>query len=262
MEKTAIIILTYNKLNEATRPCLESLYKNTDVELFDLYVVDNGSKDETIVFIEEYQKRYPNIKLIKNLQNEGYSKGNNIGLKEALKKDYKYIGLLNNDILFTPDWLNKTIEAFSLDEQLGALSPRNNEKTNLTAFNYLNSYKKYLSKFKTPIRYVVTPFFSCVIFKRRVLDEIGLFDENYSPAFFEDNDLSFRVLYKGYSLGYCNNTFIFHNHSTTSKNIDKSIFERNKEYFFKKHPLGKYIWEHKRTNVIKDIIKYLKDGKI
>ncbi len=259
--KTAIITLTYNKLNEATKPYLNSLYNFTPIDTFDLFIVDNGSNDGTVEFIEEFKKNHTNITIIKNKENLGYSKGNNLGIIEALKKDYDYIALLNNDILLTPNWLNDTISAFKLDDTLGMLSPRNNEKCKLTQNNYLKGYKKYLSKFKEPLKYVFTPFFSCVIIKKEVLDKIGLFDENFSPAFFEDNDLCFRAMYEAYSLAYSNNTFIFHNHSTTSSSIDSSIPERNKQYFFKKHPLGRYIWEHKRTNIIKDVIKYIKEGQ-
>ena len=125
---------------------------------------------------------------------------------------------------------------------------------------HLKGRLKYLSKFKEPLKYVFTPFFSCVVIKKEVLNIIGIFDENFSPAFFEDNDLSFRAMYKGYSLAYSNSTFIYHNHSTTTRSINKEIPEKNKQYFFKKHPLGRYIWEHKRTNIIKDIIKYIKEG--
>ena len=259
--KTAIITLTYNKLNEATKPYLASLYKYTNEDNFDLYIVDNFSSDDTKKYIQEFAKDKNNLFLIENNENLGYSKGNNIGITQALQKDYDYIALLNNDILLTPNWLNDTIEAFKLDESLGMLSPRNNEKCPLKPDNYINGYKKYLSKFKAPLKYVVTPFFSCVVIKRKVLDDIGLFDENFSPAFWEDNDLSFRAMYQGYSLAYCNSTFIFHNHSTTTRSLDKTIPERNKQYFFKKHPLGKYVWEHKRTNLIKDIIKYIKEGQ-
>ena len=259
--KTAIITLTYNKLEQATKPYLESLYQHTNEEDFDLYLVDNASADGTKEYIKEFQKKHNNITIIENKTNLGYSKGNNIAIVKALKKDYDYIALLNNDILLTPNWLSDTIEAFKLDEQLGMLSPRNNEKCKLKPTNYLNGYRKYLSKFKEPLRYVVTPFFSCVIIKKQVLEQIGIFDESYSPAFWEDNDLSFRAMYKGYSLAYCNSTFIFHNHSTTSSSVDRSIPQRNKEYFFKKHPLGKYVWEHKRTNVIKDFIKYIKESR-
>ena len=260
MVKTAIITLTYNKLEEATRPYLTSLYENSQIEDFDLYIVDNASSDATKEYIKEFQKKYNNITLIENQENYGYSRGNNIGITKVLKKNYDFVALLNNDILLTPNWLSDTIKAFREDEKLGMISPRNNEKCKLTPKNYLQGYKKFLSKFKGPLKYVVTPFFSCVVIKKEVLSAIGIFDENYSPAFWEDNDLSFRAMYKGYSLAYCNSTFIFHNHSTTSSSIDKSIPERNKQYFFKKHPLGRYVWQHKRTNIIKDMIKYIKES--
>ncbi|MBP3820245.1 glycosyltransferase family 2 protein [bacterium] len=260
MKKTAIITLTYNKLEQATKPFLNSLYEFTPEKDFDLVIVDNNSTDDTVKYIKEFQKKYSNITLICNEENLGYSKGNNIGINQVIDKSYEFIGLLNNDILFTPDWLSNTIKSFDIDEQLGMISPRNNEKCKLTPKNYLSGYKKYLSKFKTPLKYVVTPFFSCVIVKKEVIDKIGLFDEAFSPAFWEDNDLSFRAMYCGYSLAYTNFAFIFHNHSTTSSSVPSEISERNKRYFFKKHPLGRYIWEHKRTNLIKDMMKYIKES--
>lgn len=261
MKKIAIVTLCFNKLNEATKPYLNSLFEFTNPDNFDLYLIDNASSDETVNFIEEFKKPFNNITLIKNSENLGYSKGNNIGIKCALEKNYDYICLLNNDILLTPNWLETTLEAFKLDESLGMLSPRNNEKCKLTPKNYLKGYKKYLAKFKTPLRYVVTPFFSCVVIKKEVFDKIGLLDEDFTPAFYEDNDLSFRAMYSGFSLAYCNSSFIFHNHSQTTKSvISNETRDKNKAYFFKKHPLGKYIWEHKRTNVIKDFIKYIKES--
>lgn len=260
MKKVAIITLCYNKLNEATKPFLNSLYQFTDTEMFDLILVDNGSNDGTKEYIKEFQNKYPNITIIENEKNLGYSKGNNLGIKEALTKDYEYLGLLNNDILFTPDWLINTVNIFQEDENLGMVSPRIQKKCNLTPKNYLEGYKKYLSKFKGKYKQVLEPLFCCVIVKKEVVEKIGLMDENFSPAFFEDNDYCFRVMYNGYVSAYSNLSFVYHNHSTTSKSVPKDIIERNKKYFFKKHPLGKYIWEHKRTNLIKDMIKYIKEG--
>lgn len=260
MKKVAIITLTYNKSERATKPFLNSLYEFTDEACFDFFVVDNASTDGTVEYLKDFATHHKNMTLIFNEENLGYSKGNNIGIKKALEGEYEYIALLNNDILLTPNWLENTIKGFELDESLGMLSPRNNEKCKLTPKNYLSGYKKYLSKFKKPLKYVVTPFFSCVVIKRNVIDEIGLLDENFTPAFFEDNDYSFRAMYSGYSLAYINSVFIFHNHSTTSKSIGSEISERNRKYFFKKHPCGKWIWEHKRSSLIKDIIKYVKES--
>ena len=125
---------------------------------------------------------------------------------------------------------------------------------------YLKNYKEYLSKFKEPFKYMLEPLFSCVIIKREVIEKIGLMDENYTPAFWEDQDYCLRALYAGYSLATSNLAFVFHTHSTTSSAISKEIFEKNRQYFYKKHPLGKWIWEHKRSNIIRDLKNYIKEG--
>ena len=97
----------------------------------------------TVEYIKEFQQTKSNIDLIINNENQGYSKGNNIGIKSVLNKDYKYIALLNNDILFTPDWLENSINAFEKDKQLGMVSPRNNEKFSFSANTNIKGYKKY-----------------------------------------------------------------------------------------------------------------------
>lgn len=260
MKKTVLITLTYNKLEQATKPYLDSLYKYTDENSFDLVVVDNASADGSADYVREFAKSHNNITLIENSENLGYAGGNNVGLKFIQDKDYEFVGLLNNDILFTPNWLENTIKGFELDSGLGMLSPRNNEKCKLTNKNYLDGYEKYLQKFKAPLKYVVTPFFSCVIMKKEVVDRVGLLDEAFTPAFWEDNDYSFRAMYLGYGLAYVNSAFIFHNHSTTSSSVSSEISERNREYFFKKHPLGKWVWEHKRSNIIKDFKRYIRES--
>ena len=242
MKKTAIVTLTYNKLEQATKLYLDSLYKFTSEDEFDLIIVDNHSTDGTVEYIKEFQKQHSNITLICNEENLGYSKGNNIGIKQVIDKPYEYIGLLKNDILFTTNWLEKTINGISIGENVGMASPSSNEK------------------FKGEIKYPLAPFFSCVIIKKEVIDKIGLLDEAFTPAFWEDWDYAFRAQYAGYNMIYVNTTFIFHNHSTTSSSVPSEIPERNKRYFFKKHPLGRYIWEHKRTNLIKDMIKYIKES--
>lgn len=264
-KKTAIITPVFNKFNQATKPFLDSIYKYTDTDMFDLIIIDNGSSDETGEYLKNFEKEYSNLKIIYNKENLGYSKANNQGIKLALKSKYEYIGLLNNDILFTPDWLINILYIFTLNSQIGMVAPRDAGrkklfKKKLTAQNYIYNYKEYLNKFKTPFKYVLEPLFCCIIIKREVIEKIGLMDEAYTPAFWEDMDYIMRTFYAGYSAATCNKSFIFHNHSTTSSGIKSEIYERNKEYFYKKHPLGKWIWEHKRSNLIKDIKNYIKEG--
>ena len=100
-KKLSIITLTYNQLEEATKPFLKSLYKNTDPELFELIIVDNNSQDKTVEYLKDFETKHNNVKAIYNNENLGYSKGNNQGLKIA---QGEFIALLNNDIILSPEW--------------------------------------------------------------------------------------------------------------------------------------------------------------
>ncbi|MCM1003745.1 MAG: glycosyltransferase family 2 protein [Candidatus Gastranaerophilales bacterium] len=227
--KLSIITLTYNKL-DYTKKFIESLYKYTTD--FELIVVDNGSTDGTI----EYLKSLSNIKTIFNSENQGFSKGNNQGLEIA---QGEFIGFLNNDILLSPDWF-KEIEKIFQSQNAAFVSPRQinpyydkaNEKNYLKYFEKQNYTKPYAKDFDECV-------FSCVITKRSVIDKIGSFDENYSPAFFEDNDLKFRAINSGYDVFVANTCCFFHFGSVTSAGLNYK-FSKNKEYFYSKYPFAEY----------------------
>lgn len=260
MKKIAIIALGWNKLETTTKLFLDSLYNYTDENIFDLIFVDNGSIDGTADYVREYARAKNNIVLIANEENLGYSKGNNQGLEYIKDKDYEYVGLLNNDILFTPDWLENIFICFESDSQLGMVSPKGQNGKKFTKDNYLKKYKKHLSKYKDLCYYTTEPLFCCVIIKKEVIDKIGFMDEAFTPAFWEDNDYCFRAMYAGYSLARSNRSFVFHNHASTSSAVAREISQRNAEYFFKKHPLGARYWEVRRVSLIKMISRYIIDA--
>lgn len=227
--KLSIITLTYNKL-EYTKAFIESLYKYT--KDFELIIVDNGSTDGTV----EYLKTLTNIKTIFNQENLGFSKGNNQGLEIATGE---YIGFLNNDILLSPNWFEEIEKVFQ-DTNAGFVSPRQinpyydkaNKRNYLKYFSKQNYTKPYAKDFDECV-------FSCVITKRSVIDSLGNFDENYSPAFFEDNDLKFRAINSGYDVLVANTCCFFHFGSVTSSGLNYK-FTKNKEYFYSKYPFAEY----------------------
>jgi len=97
---TSIIILTYNQL-QYTKKCIESIFQNTR-KPFELIVVDNGSTDGTVEYLESEvrdRNRTVVIKIIKNSENKGFAGGNNQGIAAATGD---YILLMNNDVVVTP----------------------------------------------------------------------------------------------------------------------------------------------------------------
>lgn len=156
--KVSIIILNWNG-HEDTLECLESLYQISYPD-FNVIVVDNASKDESIEKIESYclnkvqlgienhnhnitglicdEKDYNSFKLnsnvkmfnkelilLKNSKNYGYAKGNNIGMKFAFKVfNPDYILLLNNDTVVDENFLDELIDATENQENVGIYSPK------------------------------------------------------------------------------------------------------------------------------------------
>ena len=157
--KVKIIILNWNGW-EDTIECLESLYK-IDYPNFDVLVVDNDSKDESIdkihmyldgkleveskflnydpdnkpiKYLEYSEDRYSqldtsegvdarNLYILKNNENYGFAEGNNIAIKVALRSNPDYIMLLNNDTVVEHDFLNKLVKVSEEDEQVGVVGP-------------------------------------------------------------------------------------------------------------------------------------------
>lgn len=228
--KLSIITLTLNKL-EYTKNFIESLKKYT--KDFELIIVDNGSTDGTV----EYIKSMPEIKLIQNAENNGFSKGNNQGIEIAAGE---YIGFLNNDILLYPNWFEACKRVFE-NEKAGFVSPRHinphydntNPEKYIKYFQGFHYDKPYEKSFDECV-------FSCVITKREVLDKIGVFDENFFPAFFEDNDLKYRAIEAGYGIYVTNEAGFFHFGSVTSVKHSANM-EKNRAYYYSKHPLAEYL---------------------
>ena len=228
--KLSIITLTYNNLSY-TKKFIESLYKYT--QDFELIIVDNGSTDGTV----EYLKTLNSVKLILNKENLGFSKGNNQGIGIA---EGEYIGFLNNDILLYPNWFEEIEKVFEKEEKVAFVSPRhvNPHFDNTDENKYLSFYKNiYHKDYEKSFDECV---FSCVITRRDVLEEVGLFDEYYSPAFFEDNDIKYRAILAGYGVYVTNTVCFYHFGSITSSGKDYNLI-RNRNYYFEKYSFAEYL---------------------
>ena len=112
-----IIIVTYNAIRHNwIQNCLNSIAKSTVTP--DVFIVDNNSTDATCAYIRSLDKKYT---LVESEQNLGFGKANNLGLEHALKHNYDYVFLLNQDAYLESDTLEKLL---SLDlTGYGIISP-------------------------------------------------------------------------------------------------------------------------------------------
>lgn len=133
------VIVTWNNEKEIVN-CLTSIQKLYD-EQYDVLVVDNKSKDQTILIVE---KKFPNVKLIRLDENLGFAKANNIGL---LNLKTEYICFLNPDTILTEDIIHKAIEILENNQKVGLIAARllNEDGTiQKSCFNFSTPFNMFL----------------------------------------------------------------------------------------------------------------------
>lgn len=235
INKTAIIILTYNNLSY-NKDCLESIKRYTEAGAYEIIVVDNCSTDGT----REWLESQTDIKVLLNDFNAGFPKGCNMGI--GLAEPESDILLLNNDTVVTSNWLKNLQACLYSEESIGAVGAVCNNNENLQGLNL--SYTDFAQMQQLAARNNVSDsgrweekiflIGFCVLIKRGVLEQIGLLDEAYTPGYVEDNDLSIRIITAGYRLMLCHDCFIHHYLGLQfRKDLSKfyTILYKNRELF-------------------------------
>ena len=221
---TSIIILTYNQI-EYTKKCFKSILKNTSGQ-FELIVVDNGSNDGTVQYLESgilNKHGDVRIKIIKNTENKGFASGNNQGIAASIGD---YILIMNNDVVVTPGWLERMIACCEKKPHVGIVGPRSNYVSgpqliesvdyNLNSLEGLNRFSEKIATLnaKKSSRLLRVVGF-CMLINRSVIDKIGGIDNQYGIGNFEDDDFSLRAALAGFESWMAEDCFVHHFGSRT-----------------------------------------------
>ena len=248
--KVAIIIVNWNGWRD-TKECLESL-QSVAYPNFSVYVVDNGSTDESYERLIDCQPPTTNHQLIRSETNRGFAGGNNIGIKKALADGAEYILLLNNDTLTqqptTTDFLTELVKAAGSDSRIGIIGPKiyfaqetrgenfESRISNLDSerkiwfgagkLNWLRTRGYHLnyevidentspdSKFQILNSDYITG--CCLLIKKSVIECIGLLSEDYF-LYYEDVDWCLRAKKARYRIAYLPSAHIWHKVSRSAK---------------------------------------------
>lgn len=184
-EKVSVIIPTYNRgwiVGEAIDSVLEQTYGN-----FELVVVDDGSEDDTSSVLRDYGDR---IRVVRQ-NNMGVSAARNRGIGET---SGKYIALLDSDDLWTLRKLEKQMAFFRARPDALICQTQETWIRNGQRVNPKNRHKKPSGGIFVPSLSLCLVSPSAVMFKRRLIEEIGFFDESLPAC--EDYDFWLRVSLK------------------------------------------------------------------
>lgn len=243
-EKITVIIPNYNG-KHFMEACLSSLEKQT-YHAYKILVVDNASSDGSIEFMK---KNYPDIELIALDQNYGFSKAVNVGI---LHSTTPYVLLLNNDTTVDPHFLEEMVTAIRTSPRNFSVSSKMIQMYHPDLIDSAGDFYTILGwgfgrgkdhsaqKYNTPDE-TFTACAGAAIYRRKVFDKIGLFDENHF-AYLEDIDIGYRARIYGYKNKYCPTALVYHVGSGTSgskyNSFKVKLSARNSVYLnYKNMPL-------------------------
>ena len=220
--KVAVIVVNWKKY-DITSSCIESILNSTNSN-FKIILVDNESDNKKV---KNFKYR-DEIKIIQNKKNEGFSKANNIGIDYALKNNYDYTILINNDTIVEKNLIEvllKTAQAknFSVVQPLIL---KYNSKEIWNAGGRINYFfgnfitrKKLGNSLNSSQELTEWLTGCCCLFKTKIFKEIGKLDESFF-AYYEDVDFSLRLKKHGYKIGFTAKTHLYHyeSFSSTSNN--------------------------------------------
>lgn len=238
----SVVIVNFNGLR-FLKPCLSSLasqsYKN-----FEIILVDNHSSDGSAVYIREH---FPDSTLIETGKNLGFAGGTNTGIR-ASRGDF--ILTLNNDTVTDPSFIENLARPMASDSRLGMCAAKMlfpDGRINSTGVCISRSsaawdrgiFEQDSGQYNSEEE-VFGPCAGAALYRREMLDEIGLFDEDFF-IYMEDVDLAFRARLAGWKCRYVPSARVTHcMGGTTGVNSDLSVFYGNRNllwYAIKNFPV-------------------------
>ncbi len=216
----SVIVVNWNG-KKYLADCLQSIRAQTFSD-YEVILVDNGSTDGSVEWIRE---NFPGwVQVLANKRNEGFSGGNNRGIKAAVGK---YIVLLNNDAQADPRWVEELVKVAEENPQAGMLACKIYLQGDLKIIDNVGHliYRDGLNRGRGRLEVdrgqyekmeeVFFPSGCAALYRREMLEEVGLFDEDFF-AYGDDTDLGFKGRLAGWKCLYVPKAVVHHRYSQSS----------------------------------------------
>ncbi len=239
----SVVIVNWNG-KHLLAECLDSLVGQRNIRDVEIILVDNGSQDGSAEFV---QGHYQNVKVISLPENIGFAGGNNAGIRIAAGK---YIALLNNDTKADSLWLSSLVTTAETDPRAVGMwagkilsygCPGIIDNVGLLLYpDGLGRGKGRLEKdegqYDVPGE-ALFPSGCAALYRKAMLDEIGLFDEEFF-AYADDVDVGLRARLAGWECRYVPTAKVFHKYSSSSSAyspLKAFLVERNRIWVLLKY---------------------------
>jgi GT2 family glycosyltransferase len=236
----SILIVTYNN-SSCIHSCLAGLFSQQTTFSYEVLLIDNASKDDTVLRV---QSDFPQVKIIANTSNLGFGNANNVALTEAAGQ---YIVLVNPDAVLKSDVLQRAVEHLHNNPQAGLGGGRLigsegewqpsarrfpsllNEILILTGMAQRFPKSRFWGRpdytWADPMQALSVDWVpgAFMIIRRDLLDRIGFFDPTFF-LYYEEVDLCYRMIQAGYQVCYWPDLEITHIGGVSSQTQDSMTF--------------------------------------
>lgn len=241
--KVSIVVLNYGRPSWSLGAIHSLCERGGNYPNLEVIVVDNGSSEEQLDELEAGLKNLSHrmeIQLIKNNENFGFAKGNNVGIARCTGE---YVVLLNNDTYVSPGAIFSLVGHLKRNPEVGAVGPLTNNIGNEAKLfvNYpdisamCREAKRWLTGYRNHNTSLKVVAYFCVAFRAKDLEEFGYLNEAYGQGMFEDDDHCNVIRKQGYDVVLAEDAFVHHHLSATFSKLEdthrKKLFESNKKIY-------------------------------
>jgi GT2 family glycosyltransferase len=250
------IVIVNSDTREDLRNCLSSIYGSKQNTKFEIWVVDNNSSDHSP---EMVQTDFPLVNLIRNRENTGFAKANNLVIRQ-IKTDF--LLLLNPDTIVYDNAFDRTINFLKANDEAGMascklvkadgtldLACRRSFPSAFDGFCRAAGLSRIFPRSRLFARYNLTYLDedqvnevdaingAFMMVRKRAIDDVGLLDQDYF-MYIEDLDWCFRFKQKGWKIYYVPTTNVIHLKGQSGKRDSNGMiheFFKSMETFCKKN---------------------------
>ncbi len=235
--RVVIIIPNWNG-RRYLEPCLHSIFAQ-EFQDFAVIFVDNGSTDGSVDLV---RTSFPRVHLIENSENRGFAAANNQAIRASASQ---FVATLNNDTVVEPGWLGALVRTAEADSSIGMCASKMLfaergdvidsagiavDRAGIVWNRDSGNVEQIIRPTGTPPISVFGPCAGAALYRRAMLDDVGLFDEDFF-AYMEDVDLAWRAQWAGWKCVYVPQAVVHHVHSATGKegsHFKNRLLGRNK----------------------------------
>ena len=242
-----MIIPVYNAYKDFKK-CIESVLSTDNHINYNIIIIDDKSTEWRIrSYLRYIGSSVDNINIINNSVNMGFIRSVN---KAALSSKRDLI-ILNSDTIVTNHWLDEIFNCAYSNEMIATVTPLSNNATicsvphpnkynrisdGLTMQEFADLVLKAGRDLEMDCIQLPTGIGFCLFVKRKVIDNIGLFDEIYGQGYNEENDFCMRAYEKGYKHACCVKAFVYHKGNASFKEKQLILEEKNRKILIDRYP--------------------------